>query len=115
MELKVPIVITVEQSDEIASADAQLDLASGEIHRVEYRDWNVAERGAPWDSPDYEFTSGTLSHGGKDIEFSVQLDAASGRFSVTADELLEIKLKAAALFAGLTGADLLAGAKARPR
>lgn len=113
MDLKVPITLTVEQSDEIANASALLDLASGEIQRVEYRDWDVAGRGLPWDSADYEFTSGTLTHQGKDVEFSVQLNKTTGQFSVSANELLEIKLKAAALFAGLSGVDMLTNATAR--
>lgn len=113
MDLKVPIAITVEQSDEVANATGLLDLASGEIQRVEYLDWDVAKRGLPWDSADYEFTSGTLTHAGKDVEFSVQLNKTTGQFSVSATELLEIKLKAAQLFAGLTGADVLANATAR--
>jgi hypothetical protein len=113
MDLKVPIVVTVEQSDEIATADATLDLASGEIRQVEYRDWDVAARGLPWDSRDYEFTSGMLSHQGKDVEFSVALNKTTGQFSVGADELLEVKLKAAQLFAGMSGADVLASRDAR--
>ncbi len=113
MELKVPITLAVEQSDEVIAATALLDLASGEIRKVEYTDWDVAKRGLPWDSADYEFTSGTLTHSGKDVEFSVDLNKTTGEFSVTANELLEIKLKAAQLFAGMSGADLLANATGR--
>jgi hypothetical protein len=113
LELKVPIVLTVEQTDEVVHADARLDLASGEIDRVVYRVWDVAARGLPWDSADYEFTSGTLSHEGKDVEFSVGVNMTTGQFSVSPSELLEIKLKAAQLFAGLSGADLLANATSR--
>jgi hypothetical protein len=113
MELKVPIVLTIEQTDELATASAMLDLASGEIGRVEYRDWDVAARGLPWGSADYEFTSGTLTHQGKDVEFGVELNKTTGQFSVTANELLEIKLKAAQLFAGMSGADVLANATGR--
>lgn len=113
MELRVPIRLTVEQSDEVVEASAQLDLASGEVRHVEYADWDVARRGLPWDSPDYEFTSGTLTHQGKDVEFSVDLNRTTGEFSVSANELLEIKLKAAQLFAGMSGADVLANASGR--
>jgi hypothetical protein len=113
MELKVPIKLTVEQCDEVIDANALLDLASGEIRKVEYIDWDVAKRGLPWDSADYEFTSGTLTHHGKDVEFSVEVNKTTGEFSVTANELLEIKLKAAQLFAGMTGADVLANATGR--
>ena len=113
MELRVPIAIAVEQSDEVIHGSGQLDLASGEINKVEYTDWDVAQRGLPWDSADYEFTSGTLTHQGKDVEFSVDVNKTTGQFSVTATELLEIKLKAAQLFAGMTGADVLANATGR--
>ncbi len=113
MELRVPIQITDEQSDEIATATGLLDLASGEILRVEYQDWDVAARGLPWDSADYEFTSGMLSHQGKDVEFSIHVNKTTGQYSVSAGELLEIKLKAAQLFAGMTGTDVLANATAR--
>jgi len=113
MELKVPITLRVEQSDEAVDATALLDLASGEIRKVEYLAWDVAKRGLPWDSADYEFTSGTLSHDGRDVEFSVDLNKTTGEFSVSATELLEIKLKAAQLFAGMSGADLLANATGR--
>ena len=113
MELKVPITLCVEQTDEVVNATGLLDLASGEIRKVEYQDWDVAKRGLPWDSADYEFTSGTLSHGGKDVEFSVDLNKTTGEFSVSANELLEIKLKAAQLFAGLSGADVLASTSGR--
>jgi hypothetical protein len=113
MELKVPIKITVEHADEVIEGRGQLDLASGEILRVEYDDWDITQRGEPWDSADYEFTSGMLSHQGKDVEFSVTVNRTSGQFSVNANELLEIKLKAAQLFAGMSGADVLANATGR--
>lgn len=113
MDLKLPITLTVEQTDEVIEGKAELDLASGEIRRVEYVDWDVAARGLPWDTNDYEFTSGMLSHQGKDVEFVVQLNKTTGQFSVSPSELLEIKLKAAQLFAGMSGSDLLANATTR--
>ncbi|WP_280155931.1 hypothetical protein [Piscinibacter sp. XHJ-5] len=50
----------------------------------------------PAAQPDYAFTSGKLSHAGKHVEFSVQVDPFSGRYSVTANELLDIKVRAVA-------------------
>ena len=90
-----------------------LDLASGEISRVEYQDHDVATRGLPWDSEDYEFTSGTLSHAGKDVEFRIDVNKTTGQYSVSASELLEIKLRAAALFAGMSGKDVLGNAESK--
>ena len=110
MDLKVPVTLNNELGDEIVSASAWLNLASGEIERVEHHDWNVAERGQPWESEDYDFTSGTLSNAGKDVEFGVQVNRTTGQYSVTASELLEIKIKAAALFAGVSGKALAAKA-----
>ena len=98
MDLKLPIKIHSELSDEIIISTGLLDLASGEIGRIEYED--------------YEFTSGLLSHAGKDVEFSIHVDRTTGRHSVSADELLEIKVKAAKLFAGIEGASLLGGGAA---
>jgi hypothetical protein len=103
VDLKVPITITDELSDEVITATAQLNLASGEIQRIEYQGWDVDARGLPWESEDYEFTSGTLSNAGRDVEFRVDINRTTGQYSVSASELLEIKVRAAALFAGVSG------------
>jgi hypothetical protein len=108
VDLKVPIVISDELTEDIVMSTGLLDLASGEIQRVEYRDYDVAARGLPWEADDYEFTSGMLSHEGKEVEFKVDVNKVTGQYSVSTNELLEIKVRAAALFAGVTGADLLA-------
>lgn len=109
MHLKVPIAITDELDEEIINASGSLDLASGEIYDVSYENYDVKARGVPATLPDYTFTSGKLSHAGKDVEFSVQVDPFSGRYSVTANELLDIKVRAAKLFAGIEGRDLASG------
>lgn len=108
VDLKVPIVIADEMSDEVIAATGLLNLASGEITRVEYQDYDAAIQGLPFESEDYEFTCGTLSSNGKDVEFSIQVNRTTGQYAVSATELLEIKTRAAALFAGLSGPDLLA-------
>jgi hypothetical protein len=113
VDLKVKIAITDEQSEEIVSSTGWLDLASGEIGRIEYLDYDAAARGLPWDSEDYEFTSGMLSHNGKDVEFRIDVNKTTGQYSVSATELLEIKLRAAALFAGMSGKDLLGSVDAK--
>ncbi len=113
MNLKVPIVITDELSDEVITSKGLLDLASGEIGRVEYDDPDIAEGKLPFESDDYEFTSGVLSHNDKDVEFRVDVNKVTGQYSVSASELLEIKVRAAALFAGVTGPALLASADAK--
>ena len=109
MDLKVPITITDELSEEVITATALLNLASGEIHRVEYQDYDADAEGFPWESAEYEFTSGVLSNDGKDVEFKVDVNRTTGQYSVTASELLEIKLRAAALFAGVSAKVLAAG------
>jgi hypothetical protein len=108
VDLKVPITLTDELSDEVIQAKALLNLASGEIERVEYIDYDADSEGMPWENDDYEFTSGTLTNEGKDVEFGVQVNRTTGQYSVSANELLEIKVRAAALFAGVSGKDLLA-------
>jgi len=113
VDLKVKISINDEQTDEVISSTGLLDLASGEITRIEYQDYDAEQRGLPWDSDDYEFTSGMLSHAGKDVEFRIDVNKTTGQYSVSASELLEIKLRAAALFAGLSGKDLLGSAAAK--
>ena len=115
MDLKVPISISDELSEDVIASTGLLDLASGEIQRVEYQDYDVGLRGAPFESEDYEFTSGVLSHHGKDVEFRVDVNKVSGQYSVSASELLEIKVRAAALFAGVSGVELAkSGGKPAP-
>ena len=107
------ISITDEQTEDIVHSTGSLDLASGEIGQIEYQDYDVAARGLPWDHSDYEFTSGMLSHNGKDVEFRVDVDHVTGNYSVSPSELLEIKVRAAALFAGISGKDLLGNIDAK--
>lgn len=110
MDLKVPITITDELTEEVIIAKGWLNLASGEIGRVEYQDYDPDIQGLPFENEDYEFTSGTLSNDGKDVEFRIDLNKTTGQYSVSATELLEIKVRAAALFAGVSGPALLAQA-----
>ena len=110
MHLRVPIAITDELDEDLIHSNGSLDLASGEIHDVTYVDYDVKAQGLPARADDYAFTSGKLTHDGKDVEFSIQVDPYSGRYSVTANELLDIKVKAAKLFAGIEGKDLASGA-----
>jgi hypothetical protein len=107
VDLKVPIKISDELSENIVAATGVLDLASGEVHRIEYQDWDIATNGAPFEADDYEFSSGTLSHQGKEVEFTIQVNKVTGQYSVSASELLEIKMRAAALFSGVGGKALL--------
>ena len=113
MDLKVPITITDELSEEVITSTGLLNLSSGEIHRVEYADYDVEARGLPFEHQDNEFTSGVLSNDGKDVEFRVEVNTVTGQYSVSASELLEIKVRAAALFAGVTGKDLLSSADSK--
>lgn len=114
MDLKVPIKISDEVADEVIESTGLLDLASGEIHRIEYADYDVDAQGLPADSDEYDFTVGTLSNDGKDVEFKVDVNRVTGQYSVSASELLEIKVRAAQLFAGISGKDMAArGADAK--
>jgi hypothetical protein len=113
VDLKVPISIADELTDEVVTSTGLLNLASGEIGRIEYEDYDIDTQGLPFESEDYEFTCGTLSNNGKDVEFRIEVNTVTGQYSVSASELLEIKVRAAALFAGVSGAALAAQASAR--
>ncbi len=115
MDLKVPITIHDELAESVITSTGLLDLASGEIRSLKYADYDLEASGLPADREDYEFTCGVLSNDGKDVEFRVEVDIFSGNYSVSAGELLEIKIRAAKLFAGIEGKALLAGASAAPR
>ena len=107
MDLKVPIVIVDELSDEVITSTGLLNLASGEIGRIEYQDYDFETQGLPFEHEDYEFTCGTLSNNGKDVEFRIDVNSVTGQYSVSASELLEIKVRAAALFAGVSALGLV--------
>ncbi|HMO49349.1 MAG TPA: hypothetical protein PKB14_25410 [Rubrivivax sp.] len=98
MDLQLPIVIVDELAESVVKSTAVLDLASGEIREVRYQDYDLARLGLPALQADYEFTCGMLSNAGRDVEFRVEVDALSGKYSVTASELLELKGRAAKLF-----------------
>ncbi len=107
MELQVPIQIVDEMADDIIESTGMLDLASGEIRQVTYLDHDLKSQGLPADQEDYEFTCGTLSNNGKDVEFRIEVNVLTGKYSVSPSELLEIKVRAAKLFAGIEGRALL--------
>ena len=98
MDLKLPIKIFDELTEEVIESTGMLDLASGEIRNVQYIDYDHDASGLPAQDESYEFTSGTLSNGSKDVEFRVEVDVMSGTYSVTPSELLELKGRAAKLF-----------------
>ena len=98
MDLKLPITLIDELEDDDVRGRGQLDMASGEIHQVEYEDYDVATEGLPASRRDYEFTVGLLAKDGREVEFKVDVDRMTGRYSVTPSELLELKGRAAKLF-----------------
>ncbi len=98
MDLKLPITIFDELLESVVKSSGILDLASGEIRNVQYEDYDVAKLGLPAENEEYEFTSGLLTNGKRDVEFRVEVDVLNGRYSVTPSELLELKGRAAKLF-----------------
>ena len=99
MDLKLPITIIDELSEDEVRSQGELDLASGEIRNVRYEgDYDPASQGVPATRKDYEFTVGVLRNGAREVEFRVEVDAVGGRYSVTPSELLELKGRAAKLF-----------------
>ena len=113
MNLKVPIAVFDEMTEFVIKSTGSLDLASGEIRDIEYEDYDLKAQGLPADSEDYEFTSGVLSSNGKDVEFRVEVDVFTGKYSISANELLELKVRAAKLFAGIEAQALLDVAPAK--
>jgi hypothetical protein len=106
VDLRVPITISDELSDEVITSTGILDFASGEIHKVVYENYSAAAMGYPWEHEDYEFSCGMLSNNGKDVEFTVQVNQTTGVYTVNATELLEIKVRAAALFSGVSANEM---------
>ena len=79
--------------------------------KVGAKDYTIHSlQGLPADDEDYEFTSGTLSHRGKEIEFRVDVDVLTGKYSVTPSELLELKGRAAKLVTAPPGGVVDGGA-----
>jgi hypothetical protein len=98
MDLKLPITIVDELSDDEVRATGVLDLASGDIYDVKYEDYDPATEGMPAEREDYEFSCGVLAKGGREVEFRIEVNVVTGRYSVTPSELLELKGRAAKLF-----------------
>jgi hypothetical protein len=111
LNLKVPIVILDELADTVIRSTGSLDLASGEIFDVRYEIDRPGPMGMPAADEQYEFTSGVLSNDGKDVEFRIDVDVMRGQYFVNPTELLELKVRAAKLFAGLEGKSLLAASE----
>jgi hypothetical protein len=103
LELKLPIRIFDELEERVVESTGLLDLASGEIRSVEHIDYDADALGLPAEQESYEFTSGTLSNGEREVEFRVDVDVVSGKYSVTPSELLELKGRAAKLFTAPPG------------
>jgi hypothetical protein len=99
MDLKLPITIIDELSEDEVRSQGELDLASGEIRNVRYEDYDDRGEGdIPAAREDYEFTVGILRNGGREVEFRIEVDVMGRRYSVTPSELLELKGRAAKLF-----------------
>jgi len=98
VDLNLPITIFDELLESVVKSSGMLDLASGEIRNVQYEDYDVVKLGLPAENEEYEFTSGLLTNGKRDVEFRVEVDVLNGRYSVTPSELLELKGRAAKLF-----------------
>jgi hypothetical protein len=111
MNLKVPIGILDELAEAVIRSTGSLDLASGEIFDVRYEVDRPGLMGMPAVDEQYEFTSGVLSNDGKDVEFRIDVDVMRGQYFVNPTELLELKVRAAKLFAGIEGKTLLAASE----
>ncbi|MEO7026600.1 MAG: hypothetical protein ABI056_03510 [Caulobacteraceae bacterium] len=104
-------MIIDELAETVIRSTGSLDLASGEIFDVRHEADRPGSMGMPAADEQYEFTSGVLSSGGKDVEFRIDVDVMRGQYFVNPTELLELKVRAAKLFAGLEGKTLLAASE----
>jgi len=52
VDLKVPISIADELTEEVITSNGLLNLASGEIGRIEYEDYDIDTQGLPFESED---------------------------------------------------------------
>jgi hypothetical protein len=111
VNLKVPIAILDELAETVIRSTGSLDLASGEISDVRYEVDRPGLMGMPAVDERYEFTSGVLSNDGKDVEFRIDVDVMRRQYFVNPTELLELKVRAAKLFAGIEGKTLLAASE----
>ena len=98
MDLKLPITIHDELSDEVIESTGMLDLASGDITAVVYVGYDLEGEGFPAEHEDYDFTCGILRNGQREVEFRIEVDVVGRRYSITPSELLELKGRAAKLF-----------------
>ena len=114
MNLKLSIDIIDELAETVIRSTGSLDLASGEIFDVRHETDRTGPMAMPAADEHYEFTSGVLTHDGKDVEFRVDVDVMRGKYFVNPTELLELKVRAAKLFAGLEGKSLLSAAERAP-
>jgi len=105
VDLKLPIKIIDELAESVIESTGVLDLASGEIRDVKLSEDNDPPyEGFPGEDEDYEFTSGMLTNGKKEVEFRVEVDVVGRKYSVTPSELLELKGRAARLFSAAPSA-----------
>ena len=79
MDLKLPIQIFDELTETVIKSTGQLDLASGEIRNVQYENYDKDKLGLPAEDESYEFTSGLLTNGTKDVEFRVEVQRCEWR------------------------------------
>jgi hypothetical protein len=83
-------------------------VATGEICDVRHEVDRPGLMGMTVVDEEYEFTSGVLSNDRKDVEFRTEVEAMRGQYFVNPTELLEVKVRAAKLFAGIEGKTMLA-------
>jgi hypothetical protein len=109
LDLKLPIKIYDELTEDVIESTGILDLASGDIFDVKRVDpEDHTDIDFPAENEDYEFTSGSLSNGKKEVEFRIEVDAVGRKYSITPSELLELKGRAARLFSAAPGVSSLA-------
>lgn len=98
--MKVPVSISDELTDDVIQSQGLLDLDSGEVTNIKYIDYDIKKEGLPSLKSDYEFTCAILKKDDKELEFTLSVE--DGVYSVSPDELQEVKEKSISLFSGST-------------
>lgn len=98
--MRIPIFISDELTNDIIESEGLLDLDSGEVTNIKYFNYDVSTEGLPSLKKDYEFTSGILRKDDKELEFALLVK--NGSYSVSPDELEELKEKSIKLFTANT-------------
>lgn len=98
--MQLPIMVCDECEDVVIKSHGRLDIETGAVKIISYIDYDVKVQGFPALRKDYDFCSGILKNGDKEVEFCISVDKKKGTYQVSDEELEELKQTASTLFSG---------------